>query len=280
MTLSIKHCLTLAKEKLSAKSSTPYLDGEVILSFVLNCQRSVLHAYPEKIVTKDEAQQFLKAINLRESGMPVAYIIGKQSFWNLELTVNQHTLIPRPETEIIIEQVLALLPENNHKIVVDLGTGSGAIALALASEKSSWTILALDSSFDALAIAQKNRNHYQFYNVHFLLQDWFSAFAEKNFIDLIVSNPPYLAEDDPHLQTLSYEPSQAFIAGNDGLFCYRQIIDQANKYLKDDGTLILEHGIDQEVQIKHLFEQAQFEVVKEIPDYANINRVSIAKKSK
>ncbi|MBP3932312.1 MAG: peptide chain release factor N(5)-glutamine methyltransferase, partial [Pseudomonas sp.] len=223
-------------------SPTARLDAELLLAAALGKSRSYLHTWPEKIVSSEAALTFAEYLLRRRAGEPVAYILGQQGFWNLDLEVAPHTLIPRPDTELLVETALALLPATPAK-VLDLGTGSGAIARALASERAAWHVTAVDRVLEAVALAERNRQRLQLDNVNVFTSHWFSALADQRF-DLIISNPPYIAAGDVHLAEgdVRFEPESALVAGADGLDDIREIITAAAQHLNADGWLMLEHG--------------------------------------
>ncbi|EDO26569.1 predicted protein, partial [Nematostella vectensis] len=226
-------------------SPTPRLDAELLLAHALGKSRSYLHTWPERELDAPQLERYQAAIVRRQAGEPVAYILGQQGFWSLELEVAAHTLIPRPDTELLVETVLALLPATSAALL-DLGTGTGAIALALASERPAWRLTGVDRVSEAVALAERNRARLKLSNANFAESHWFSVLVGHRF-QLIVSNPPYIAADDRHLAEgdVRFEPSSALVAGADGLDDIRLIIQQAPGYLEAGGWLLLEHGFDQ-----------------------------------
>ncbi|EPM44047.1 N5-glutamine S-adenosyl-L-methionine-dependent methyltransferase [Pseudomonas syringae pv. actinidiae ICMP 19099] len=244
-------------------SPTARLDIELLLAAALGKPRSFLHTWPERIVSTEAAVAFAGYLQRRRTGEPVAYIIGQQGFWKLDLEVAPHTLIPRPETEMLVEAALELVPAFAPAQVLDLGTGTGAIALALANDRQQWKVTAVDRVPEAVALAERNRQRLQLDNAQVLNSHWFSALEGRQF-DLIISNPPYIADADPHLSAgdVRFEPSSALTAGSDGLDDLRTIIADASAHLNADGWLLLEHGYDQgpavrELLIRHGFERIQ-----------------------
>ncbi|KTC61006.1 peptide chain release factor N(5)-glutamine methyltransferase [Pseudomonas savastanoi] len=244
-------------------SPTARLDIELLLAAALGKPRSFLHTWPERIVSTEAALAFAGYLQRRRTGEPVAYILGQQGFWKLDLEVAPHTLIPRPETEMLVEAALELVPAFAPAKVLDLGTGTGAIALALANERQQWKVTAVDRVPEAVALAERNRQRLQLDNAQVLNSHWFSALEGQQF-DLIISNPPYIADADPHLSAgdVRFEPSSALTAGSDGLDDLRTIIADAPAHLSADGWLLLEHGYDQgpavrELLIRHGFERIQ-----------------------
>ncbi|QXW45902.1 peptide chain release factor N(5)-glutamine methyltransferase [Pseudomonas amygdali] len=244
-------------------SPTARLDIELLLAAALGKPRSFLHTWPERIVSTEAALAFAGYLQRRRTGEPVAYILGQQGFWKLDLEVAPHTLIPRPETEMLVEAALELVPAFAPAQVLDLGTGTGAIALALANDRQQWKVTAVDRVPEAVALAERNRQRLQLDNAQVLNSHWFSALEGRQF-DLIISNPPYIADADPHLSAgdVRFEPSSALTAGSDGLDDLRTIIADAPAHLSADGWLLLEHGYDQgpavrELLICHGFERIQ-----------------------
>lgn len=258
-------------------SPTARLDIELLLAAAIGKSRSYLHTWPERIVSSEAAQTFASYLQRRRAGEPVAYILGQQGFWNLDLDVAPHTLIPRPETELLVEAALALLPAEPAR-VLDLGTGTGAIALALASERRNWSVVAVDRVLEAVALAESNRQRLQLDNVTVLNSHWFSALAGQRF-ELIVSNPPYIAAEDPHLIAgdVRFEPSSALVAGADGLDELRQIIAQAPQYLVAGAWLLLEHGYDQAAAVRELLARNGFEQIESRLDLGGHERISLGR---
>jgi len=268
----------LLKTKTLQDSPSARLDAELLLIAVLNQPRSFLYSHPEYELTPEQEKKFDLLHKRRTNGEPIAYILGKKEFWSLELKINEHVLIPRPETEILVEVALSK-SISESATVADMGTGSGAIALALASERPKWNIIATDISEDALELARYNANQLQLKNIEFYYGDWCAALPNKK-LDMIISNPPYIAQNDPHLRQgdLRFEPKIALEA-QDGLSELRKIIATAKERLKKGGFLILEHGYDQSKNIQNLLHQNAYQKITLHKDLANIYRVIAAEKN-
>ncbi|MBT2373585.1 peptide chain release factor N(5)-glutamine methyltransferase [Pseudomonas fluorescens] len=260
-------------------SPTARLDAELLLAAALGKSRSYLHTWPEKIVSSEDALTFSGYLQRRRTGEPVAYILGQQGFWKLDLEVAPHTLIPRPETEMLVEAALELLPATPTK-VLDLGTGSGAIALALASERPAWNVTAVDRVLEAVALAERNRQRLHLENATVLSSHWFDALQGHTY-NLIISNPPYIADTDPHLVAgdVRFEPASALVAGQDGLDDLRLIIAQAPGHLDAGGWLLLEHGYDQASAVRELLLKQGFEAVHSRIDLGGHERISLGRRS-
>ncbi|HBX54239.1 peptide chain release factor N(5)-glutamine methyltransferase [Pseudomonas sp. UBA2684] len=258
-------------------SPTSRLDAELLLAHALGKSRSYLHTWPERELDASQLERYQAALARRQTGEPVAYILGQQGFWSLELEVAAHTLIPRPDTELLVETALALLPATPAQ-VLDLGTGSGAIALALASERPAWRLTGVDRVPQAVALAERNRGRLKLGNATLLESQWFSALAGQRY-RLIVSNPPYIAADDRHLAEgdVRFEPSSALVAGQDGLDDIRLIIQQAPDYLEPGGWLLLEHGFDQAAAVRELLNTRGFSAVESRRDLGGHQRISLGR---
>jgi len=257
---------------------TPRLEAEILLAHALRVSRTYLYAYADKPLSAQEVAQFRALIARRLLGRPVAYLVGEKEFWSLTLQVNEFTLIPRPETELLVEAALARLAVDSRDTVIDLGTGSGAIALAIASERRQCQMVATDVSLAALEVAQHNAKNLRLPQIQFVQSDWFSNLTSTRAY-LIVSNPPYIAEDDLYLEQneLRYEPQEALISGVDGLEALRHIIQYAPFYLQNSGWLLVEHGYNQGARVAQLFEQHGYVQVMTHSDLAGLPRVTAGK---
>ncbi|MCG7555518.1 peptide chain release factor N(5)-glutamine methyltransferase [Pseudoalteromonas sp. Of11M-6] len=275
-TLNIAQAVAWATSELLPHSESAKLDSEVLLLHVIDKNRTYLFTWPEAELSALEQQRFEECIARRVTGEPVAHITGQREFWSLPLKVNNSTLIPRPDTETLVEHVLTLSMPNDAQ-VLDLGTGTGAIALALASEYPAWQITAVDASADAVALAKSNQSQLGFRNVSILQSDWFSAVAEQQF-DLIVSNPPYIDEADHHLSQgdVRFEPLSALVADDHGYADIFHIIRTAKQHLNSGGYLLLEHGFEQADKIQQFFAEMAYINILTIKDMAGCDRVTLA----
>lgn len=256
-------------------SPSAALDAELLLAHVLGKPRSYLRTWPEREPTAEQCSAFAALLARRRAGEPVAYLLGRQGFWSLELEVAPHTLIPRPDTELLVELALQIGPQGPARLL-DLGTGSGAIALALAGERAHWQLLGVDRIPQALQLAERNRLRLGLGNVRFLESHWFSALEGERFA-LIVSNPPYIAADDRHLSEgdLRFEPLSALVAGPEGLDDLRQIVQAAPRHLQAEGWLLLEHGFDQGASVRALLAERGFAQVHSRRDLGGHERVTL-----
>ncbi|WP_437884087.1 peptide chain release factor N(5)-glutamine methyltransferase [Pseudomonas sp. LRF_L74] len=259
-------------------SPTARLDAELLLAHCLGKPRSYLRTWPDRVPEPAQLDAFAAMLARRRQGEPVAYILGHQGFWSLELEVAVHTLIPRPDTELLVETALALLPATPLR-ALDLGTGSGAIALALASERPGWQVTAVDMIAQAVELAERNRQRLGLDNVEVCRSRWFSALAGERY-DLIVSNPPYIAANDRHLGQgdVRFEPSTALVAGPDGLDDIRIIVRQAPEHLQPGGWLMLEHGYDQAATVRELLAAEGFADVHSRLDLGGHERISLGRR--
>ena len=262
-------------------SDTARLDSECLLAECVGQNRTWLFTWPDKTLTDKQWQRFQTLIAERATGQPVAYLLGFREFWGLSLKVSPDTLIPRPDTEDLVAKVLELLPQEQAR-VADLGTGTGAIALALASEKPHWQITACDFNPGAVALAEANRKALGFEQVRVLQSDWCQALmpecAQAERFDLIASNPPYIEDNDPHLSQgdVRFEPLSALTSGADGLDDIRRIAREAKNCLKPGGWLVLEHGYNQGAAVRTVLEQAGYQQVHTCQDLAGQDRITLA----
>ncbi len=250
------------------------LESELIFCHVVNVSRSYLYAHQEEELDAFLLQEYQRQIENRKQGLPVAYITGCKEFWSLDFEVNQHTLIPRPESELLVQLTLEKFSSEQNVTILELGVGSGAIAIAIAHERPQWQIVGTDISKDALTIAQKNADRHRIENLELYESNWFQNVPAIKF-DIIISNPPYIATNDPHLAQLRYEPQSALVSGEDGLDDIKIIIKEAVGYLDEKGQLILEHGYNQGNQVRNLMKQNYYQDVKTIKDLNDIERVTI-----
>jgi len=255
-------------KKLISASESPSLDCQLLLSFVLDKSKSWMLAHGDHPLTHDEYAQLRALLNRRASGEPVAYILGSQGFWDMELIVTPETLIPRPETELLVETILTGCTGVFHR-VLDLGTGTGAIAIALKRERPDWEVFATDYSTGALQVAKKNISEWANGEINLLRGDWLTALSSQGF-DLIVSNPPYIQSNDKHLTALEFEPGSALVSQDQGLADLKKIITQSSRCLKQGGKLILEHGYNQQYSVVAMLRDNGY---KNITVYADTNHI-------
>lgn len=273
--LTSETLLNNAIERIGGDS--PRLDAELLLSHVTGLGRTSFRAWPEREVAPDQAQVFRELVAERVKGLPIAYLLGQQEFWSLPLKVSPSTLIPRPDTECLVETALELpLPENAR--VLDLGTGTGAIALALASEKAKWQITASDRIEEAVELARENSRSLQL-PITVVRSHWFDQIPERGF-DLLISNPPYIPASDRHLNEgdVRFEPSSALVAGDDGLDDIRLLVTEGFKRLNPGGWMLLEHGYDQGDAVRDLFARGGWLNIETRKDYGGNDRMTLARK--
>lgn len=268
----------VAQLKLSVAEAK--IEAQVLLRAALGgVSRAWLMTHLEQALTSVQAVKLQALLQRRLQGEPVAYLLGSREFYGLELEVNPAVLIPRPDTEVLVDAALKRIPEDRPCRVLDLGTGSGAIAVAIARQRPLTCVLAIDNSPAALMVAARNAKALDAVNVTLLESDWFAALGGMVF-DAIVGNPPYIAADDPHLGLgdLRFEPPRALVAGVDGMEDIRHIVTQAPTHLVAGGWLLLEHGYDQAGHVARLFYSAGFEAVSAVADLAGIPRVTLGRK--
>ncbi len=278
LTTTIDAALAAAVARLAGATDTPRLDAELLLADALDCNRAALLTHGDRLLGEDARHRFGDLIARRLRGVPVAHLLGRREFWSLSLRVTPDVLIPRPESELLIELALARIPPAPSLALADLGTGSGNIALALARERPRCIVTATDNSTPALAVARDNARRLAITNVRFHHGDWFAPLHGERFA-LIVSNPPYVAADDPHLSEgdLRHEPRQALVAGPEGLDALRHLIQQAPEYLSPGGRLLLEHGHDQGAAVRELFKGRGYDQIETHRDLANHERVTMGR---
>ena len=272
---TLAQALSLAVAQLQkVETESPLFIAELLLVCVIQQPRSYLKAGPERRLDAEQWAQYQLLIERRVRGEPVAYLTGRREFWSLDLEVNPTTLIPRPETERLVELALQRIPMNALRRIADLGTGSGAIALALAHERPGCLVLATDASLPALTVARSNAARLHINNVLFQQSEWFAALRGEVF-DVIMSNPPYVAEHDIHLQRgdLRFEPQLALSSGIDGLRDLKCIVQGAPAHLSAGGWLLVEHGFNQQAAVLDLFATHGFSEVSGYTDTAGVPRV-------
>ncbi len=297
--MRIEGALAEGRRRLAGHSATPELDAEVLLAHLLNGSRSSLIAEGRELLDAQTFQRFDRLLQRRRQGEPVAYLTGEKEFWSLKLKVTPDVLVPRPETELLVEWTLDIIDSSFPRkressiSVLDIGTGSGALALAIAKECPKSEIVAADISATALAVACQNARCLNLTNVEFVESDLFKALNDapilpspagggrgyplrgndKN-VDFVVSNPPYVAENDPHLADLRFEPAAALTAGLDGLEALRKIISGSGKFLKPGGWLLLEHGAEQGGAVRELLKAEGFGQIETRRDLAGLERAT------
>lgn len=261
-----------------ARERIDEVDARVLLAHALERSSAWLFAHGDDTIEPDALDRFETLLARRAQGEPVAYLTGRRAFWSFELMVSADTLIPRPETELLVELALERLQIGVESRVADLGTGSGAIALALAHERPQAQVVAVDVSAGALDIARANARELELRNLEFRQGDWLQPLAGERF-DLIVSNPPYIADADPHLDALRYEPAPALSSGADGLDAIRIIASNAPAHLRSGGWLLLEHGWDQGDAVRALLQAAGFDSVETRRDLEHRDRVTLGRRT-
>ena len=273
--MQVSQLLLSAIQQLNELSDSPRLDAEVLLAHSLDKTRTWLITWPDRDLSENEINQFQQLLRRRIAGEPIAHITGQREFWSMSLNVSPDTLIPRPDTELMVEQILEHYPADTSITLADMGTGSGAIALALASERANWKIIATDRSAAALHIARKNARQLTLDNIVFKQGSWFEPLTGTRF-NVIASNPPYIAKQDPHLSQgdVRFEPVSALASGEDGLDDIRQICEQARQYLEHKGMLIVEHGFDQKSEIREIFTINGYQTITQVHDLSQNPRLT------
>jgi release factor glutamine methyltransferase len=274
--MTVAESLAWARDRLGPSSDSPRLDAEVLLAHALGRSRSHLYTWPQSGLTAAQYAQFQNLVERRHAGWPIAYLVGRQEFWSLELEVSPAVLIPRPETELLVEQVLERLPSDEPTRVLDLGTGSGAIALAIASERPLSNVVATDFSAAALKVARRNALRLAVSNIEFREGDWYGALQSGEQFGFIVSNPPYIGPTEPEPQQgdCRFEPATALVAAQDGLAALAAIFAGATEHLSSDGWVLVEHGYRQGAAVRQLAQTAGFVDVASELDLQGHSRVT------
>lgn len=270
----ISQLLAEGTQRIETVSDSPLLDCQLLLCHSIDKGREWLYSHADEALTITQAETFETLLSRRERGEPLAYITGHRYFWQREFRVTPATLIPRPETELLVETLL-LRRAGSPLQVLDLGTGSGAVAISLAAERPAWQVIAIDSSASALAVAAGNAAELD--NIGFQLGHWCEGLDQNSF-DIIVSNPPYVADTDPHLEALAFEPADALKAGADGLDCICEIVPAGYDCLKGNGLLMIEHGYDQQDEVAQLFADAGFLGIECLTDLGGVPRAVLGTK--
>ena len=273
---TVRELLQFASTRLGA-SDTPRLDAEVLLAAVLGTDRSRLYAHPEMAAPQGSSADFLRLLNNRGNGFPVAYLTGEKEFRSITFRVNRHTLIPRPETELVVEAALERIPAQYRSRVLDLGTGSGAIAVAVASERPDCAVTAVDLSIDALAVARENAATNHVANISFEQSDWFGSLHNRRF-DAIICNPPYVRYPDTGLppEEIRYEPRLALDGGHDGTACIRIVIASGLRHINPGGFIIIEHAHNQGGFVREQFRTNHYRNITTSLDHAGHERYTRA----
>lgn len=280
MQLIIVKALEWASSQLMDISDTPQLDAEIMLLHVINKPRAYLYTWPDNSITSEQGSEFKRMVTKRLEGNPIAHIVGEREFWSLPFRVNPTTLIPRPDTEILVETALNL-PLSDSARVLDLGTGTGAIALALAHERPSWRMIGVDKVTDAVELAKLNRQLLKLDQVEIFQSDWFDAIRCYDF-NLIVSNPPYIDEQDHHLHEgdVRFEPQSALTAPESGFADLYHIASAARDYLAPGGYLLLEHGYQQAIAVRDKLIELGYENVSTVRDFGSNDRCTLGRWSR
>ena len=273
--LEIGTALADGTERLRKVSDSPMLDAELLLARAIDVPRTYLIAHPEDALDPAAVERYFTAIERRSGGMPIAYISGEKEFWSMTLYVSPDTLVPRPETEVLVDQALQRIPDDDGYSILDLGTGSGAIALAIARERPNCDVTATDISDAALEVARQNANRHALPNVEFLCGDWTEPVISRTF-DQIVSNPPYVSSADPAFAHLEHEPRLALASGEDGLDAIRRISVETRAIIRRDGNLLVEHGESQHEQVAWILAAAGWSDISHANDLSGRPRVTIA----
>lgn len=278
--MNIKQALQQAQQRLNRarlnnSSLGAAVDAQVLLTSILQCNTAHLAAWPEKNLSKEQESRFQTLVKQRKEGQPVAYLVGQREFWSLEFSVNNSTLIPRPETETLVDYILTTFSSDTNIKLLDMGTGTGAIAISIASERPGWLIVASDISQSALKLARQNSNRHHTDHITFKKSNWFENLTADKF-NIIVSNPPYIACDDPHLRQgdVRFEPHSALISGPTGMDDIEHLCAQAKNHLINNGCLIIEHGYNQKKQVADCFAKNGFTEIFQQQDLSGQPRMT------
>ncbi len=273
--MTIQQALQQASLNLAESSPSAQLDAQILLSHILQCNSAHLLAWPEKELSEEQSTSYQHLIKQRQQGHPVAHLTGSREFWSLNFSVNKSTLIPRPETETLVEFILKKFGNKKSLKLLDMGTGTGAIAITIATEKPDWKIFASDFSADALRLAIHNSKTHQTNNILFVQSDWFTNIKPHDF-DIIVSNPPYIANNDPHLLAgdVRFEPKSALTSGINGMNDIEHLCSHARNHLTENGCLIVEHGYNQKQQVAKCFVKNGFTQIEQKQDLSGHNRMT------
>ena len=274
--MNIKNIMRDISMRLSKVSSSPVLDSEILLMKALRVSRAYLYTYDDKVIAESKKQLLEELVTRRMNKEPIAYIIGKKEFWSREFYINQRTLIPRPESEMLVELIIQTNSRKKISCILELGTGCGCISVSIAKELSHSQIVSTDICARALEVANKNAQHYGVNNISFIKSNWFNELDNHKF-DCIVSNPPYIRKDDPYLNELTFEPSKALVSGDDGLEAIEIIVSNAADYLSPEGKIFIEHGEDQEKEIQKIFELNNWRDIICFRDLGGLPRITTAK---
>ena len=276
--LIIKNILLNSTRYLKKYSETAKIDSEILLSFVLKKEREYFYCHPTNTIRKTQLKNFKKLIEKRKNKIPISYIINKKEFWSLSLKITNSVIVPRPETELLVETILKKITHSKKINFLDIGTGSGAIALSIAKEKPFWQIVATDISKNAVLLAKENAKNLRLKNIEFKISNWFQNLSEKKF-DIIASNPPYISKNEyaKCSDDIKNEPIGALVAGNDGLEAFQKIIYNSKNFLRKNGFIFLEHGFSQAKKIKELLHSKNFNKIITKQDTSGHNRITFAK---
>lgn len=277
--MNIQQALQQASQALSETSSSAHLDAQVLLTHILQCNTAHLAAWPEKKLSEEQASRYLQLVQQRKKGVPVAHLTGHREFWSLNFSVNSSTLIPRPETETLIEFILEKFNDKEDLKLLDMGTGTGAIAISIAREKPEWKIFASDISEQALNLAVQNSENHQTSNITLIHSDWFNDITDHDF-DIIISNPPYISDDDPHLSEgdVRFEPQSALTSGETGMDDIEHLCSRAKDHLVNNGWLIVEHGYNQKQQVADCFSENGYTDIEQKQDLSGHTRMTAGKR--